>query len=265
MAEPDTKPSVPTSGQILGALVASLGIQDKSLNSKTAWRLFSGSPARIVKPSSKRRIFDALARKVVEAGLLQIRETPSRGVISPVALVALLEFHAARWDEFRAFLHPRTSKFERKNHPVVWTAYLRLLAIDLAIRTAAHLHLSEAQLDCLEMIDSLGSKTRGRFLNGKRQEVDLTREALAEEVGVSGNTVDSWMYGNSRPSDTNILKIAGAFAQATNGADLSLSSADLRRLYWLSDIIILLEHHVGAERVSEVIEHFRSYCEQSYS
>ena len=265
MAEPDRKPSVPTSGQILGALVASLGIQDKSLNSKTAWRLFSGSPARIVKPSSKRRIFDALARKVVEAGLLQFRETPSRGVISPSTLAVLLEFHADRWDEFRAFLHPRTSKLERKNHPVVWTAYLRLLAIDLAIRTAAYLHLAEARHHSLEMIGSLESNTRGRFLNGRRQEAGLTREVLAEEVGVSVNTVDSWMYGNSRPSDTNILKIAGAFTRATGGADPSLSVAELRRFYWLSDIITVLEHHVGAERVSEVIDRFRSYCEQSYS
>ena len=265
MGEPDTKPSLPTSGQILGALISNLGIQDKRLNSKTAWRLFSGSVARIVKPASRRKIVDAFARKVVEAGLLQILEGPSGKPISPGALASLLEWHANRWDEFRAFLHPRTSKLESRNHPVVWAAYLRLLAIDLAIRTAAYIHLAGVPPNSLEVIDLLGSDTRGQYLNRKRQEAGLTREEFAEEARVSVNTVDSWMYGNSRPSDANILEIAGALTRATGGEDPSLSAADLRRFYWLSDIVIQLERHVGAERVTEVTSHLRSYSEQSYS
>ena len=49
MTEREVTPNLPTSGQIIGALVAKLGIKHPVLQSRTARRYFAADPERLVK------------------------------------------------------------------------------------------------------------------------------------------------------------------------------------------------------------------------
>ena len=57
----EVTPSLPTSGQILGVLVRSLGISHPNLGDKTAQRYFSGHLGSRVKESSRDKIIAALS------------------------------------------------------------------------------------------------------------------------------------------------------------------------------------------------------------
>ena len=69
VSEREVAPQVPTSGQILGQLVKSLGIDHPKLQSKTAIRYFSGHLEDRVKESSRTEIIKAIAETLVEQGV----------------------------------------------------------------------------------------------------------------------------------------------------------------------------------------------------
>ena len=101
----EAAPGLPTSGQILGVLVRSLGITHPHLGDKTAQRFFSGRLRDRVMESSRTRIIDAVSENMAAA----LFANPTAGddeedASSPSGLSLLLEWHAATWDQFRAFL-----------------------------------------------------------------------------------------------------------------------------------------------------------------
>ena len=61
---------LPTSGQILGALVTTLGIKHPELYSRTARRYFSGDSERLVKDSSRENIIQSIAEALIDAGFV---------------------------------------------------------------------------------------------------------------------------------------------------------------------------------------------------
>ena len=197
MTEREKKPRLPTSGQILGALVAKLGITHAELQSRTARRYFSADLEYLVKDSSRERIIGAIAEVLTDSGLVaspQVGEDDYK----QSALASMLQWHADHWDLLRSFIRRRTMSVLPSHLPKVWEAYVRLTIIDLALRVSAHLHLAGSSPAALDFLGWTSRTTRGDFLNQKRQQTSLSLEELAEAVGVNDNTVDAWMYAVSR-------------------------------------------------------------------
>ena len=110
-AKREDAPGLPTSGQILGVLVRSLGIIHPHPGDKTVQRYFSGRLQDRVLESSRSRIFGAILENMAAALFTNpIAEDDEEVPSSPVALSTLLDWHACTWDLFRAFLLPRVMR-----------------------------------------------------------------------------------------------------------------------------------------------------------
>ena len=260
MTKREVTPRLPTSGQVIGSLVARLGIKHPKLQSRTARRYFSADPEQLVKDSSKEEIIGAIAETLVNSGFVRYLRIKETNYEPAPALTAMLEWHAENWDLLRSFLSRRTMPVVPSRLPKVWEDYVRLAVIDLAIRVAAHLHLAGSSPAALGLLGSVSVSSRGAYLNRKRQQSRISLEGLAEAVGVTNNAVDAWMYHGARPSDGNILKIAEVLAGGIEGADAASITRELRALYWISDVAGMLAEHIGNEATSESIGRLHRYA-----
>ena len=263
MTERDVTPRLPTSGQILGALVTRLGIRHPELQSRTARRYFSADLEHLVKDSSREEITGAIAEVLTYSGLVaspQVEVDDYR----QSALASMLRWHADHWDLLRSFIRRRTSRVLPSNLPRVWEAYVRLAIIDLALRVSAHLRLAGSSPAALDFLAWSSYAARGDFLNLKRQQTSLSLEEFAEAVCVTDNTVDAWMYHGARPSSDNLAKIAETLADEIEGSSAADIGLELRALYWVSDIAALLSEHIGDRATDDAIEQLRRYAEATY-
>ena len=263
MTEREVSPQLPTSGQILGAVVGRLGIRHAELQNRTARRYFSGDLEHLVKESSRDKIIGAIAEVLTGSGLVpspQVKVDDYR----QSALAAMLNWHADHWDLLRSFIRRRTMKVLPSNLPKVWEAYVRLAIIDLALRVSAHLHLAGSSPAALDFLRWTNHRTRGDFLNWKRQQTTLSLEGFAEAVGVTDNTVDAWMYQGVRPSSDNLAKIAKTLADETEGSSAAGIAMELQALYWVSDVTELLREHIGDRATDEAIGQLRRYAEATF-
>ena len=208
MPEREVTPQLPTSGQIIGALVTRLGVSHPVLRNRTARRYFAADPEQLVKDVSRTEVIGAIAEELTSSGLITSPETRENSYELSAALASMLRWHADDWDLFRSFIRRRTMSVLPGHLPRVWGAYVRLAVIDLAIRMSAHLHLAGATPAALDLLDSVSIGSRGDYLNRKRREAGVSLEGLAEAVGVTDNTVDAWMYHGARPSDDNLVRIS---------------------------------------------------------
>ena len=62
------------------------------------------------------------------------------------------------------------------------------------------------------VVDSSGWPAFGQFMGSRRQELRLTRGALAEAIGVSQGTIVAWELGHRVPGSTQLPKLAGALS-----------------------------------------------------
>ncbi|MCY4367575.1 MAG: hypothetical protein OXE17_15325, partial [Chloroflexi bacterium] len=264
MAEREVMPRLPTSGQIIGALVAKLDIKHPMLRNKTARRYFSGNTEHLVKDSTRENIIGAIAEVLTESGFIKSPQAGEDDYQPAPALASMLLWHADNWDLQRSFLRRRMTKVLPSKLPKVWEAFVRLAVIDLSLRVAAHLHLSGSSPAVLNLLNWASRKGRGDFLNVKRQNASLSLEDLAEAVGVYDNTVDAWMYHGARPSNDNLAKLSETLAVKIEGSNPSDISIELRALYWISDIAGLLAEHAGAEAVDDAIGRLHRYAGAAY-
>ena len=260
--EREGSPQLPTSGQILGVLVRNLGLNSPELRSKQAQRYFSGRNEIPVKESTLSKIVEAIADALGVLGLApprRVGKEPSASEITP-----WLEWQALRWDGLRTFLLPRMPRVYPSDIGAVWRTYVRLAAIDVALRIAAHLHIASAPLAVVEFLAWIGGNRRGAYLNELRKDAGVTVMRLAEAVKVDQNAVDRWMYENARPSDENVIKIGRALTwnEAHQRSDLMIR--DLRRLYWISDIAGVLGKHLGTDAVDDIAVRLHRYTSQTY-
>ena len=237
----EAAPGLPTSGQILGVLVRSLGITHPHLGDKTAQRFFSGRLRDRVMESSRARIIDAVSENMAAA----LFASPTAGDDEedssyPSGLSLLLEWHAATWDRFRAFLRPRVLRVYLENTARVWRAYIRLAAIDLALRAAAHLHIAGASPASLEFLEFASVGRRGEYLNGKRAGAGIPLIDFPEAAGVSDNAAQAWLYDGARPTDDHLTGIASALAPDVEADERNRLLRELRKLYWVSDVAEVL-------------------------
>ena len=264
MAEREVMPRLPTSGQIIGALVTKLDIKHPLLRSRTARRYFSGDAEHLVKDATRENIIGAIAEVLTESGFIKSPQAGEDDYQLAAALASMLKWHADNWDLQRSFLRRRMTKVLPSNLPKVWGAFVRLAVIDLSLRVAAHLHLSGSSPAALDLLDWASRTTRGNFLNGKRQHASLSLEDFAEVVGVDDNTVDAWMYHGARPFNDNLAKLAETLAVKIEGLNPSDIALELRALYWISDVAGLLDEHVGHDAVVEAIGRLHRYSEATY-
>lgn len=263
MAEREVTPRLPTSGQILGALVSRLGIKHPRLQNRTARRYFAGDPDRLVKNSTREEIIGAIAEVLTDSGFVEPSQEREANYKSAPILASMLLWHADHWDLTRSFLRRRTTGVLPGNLSKVWEAYVRLAVVDLALRVAAHLHLAGSSPSALDFLGHIDQKGRGDYLNEKRRQAGLTLEDLAAKVEVDDHTVDSWMYKGTRPTDDHVSKTAEVMAKA-EGSMTSVIALELRALYWASDVAALLSEHIGSQAVDDSIGRLHLYAESTY-
>ena len=264
MAEREAVPRLPTSGQIIGALVTRLGIRHPVLQGRSARRYFSGDPEDLVTESTRMEIIAAIAEVLTESGLINSPQAGEDDYLLAPTLASMLQWHADNWDLQRSFLRRRMTKVLPSKLPKVWRAFVRLAVIDLSLRIAAHLHLSGSLPTVLNLLNWASRTGRGDFLNVKRQNASLSLEDLVEEVGVDDNTVDAWMYRGARPSNDNLANLACILADKIEGSNPSDIALELRSLYWVSDVAALLAEHAGAEAVDDAIGRLHRYADAAY-
>ena len=261
MTEREVLPELPTSGQILGALVGRLGIKHQALRDRTARRYFAADPERLVKDSSRDKIIAAIAEVLTDSGFVSSHQVREDNFALAPTLASMLLWQADNWDLVRSFMRRRTMRVLPSSLPKVWEAYVRLASIDLALRVAAHLHLAGSSPAALDFLVSATRGGRADYLNRKRQRAGLTLEDLAEEVAVDDHTIDAWMYRGARPSDDNLTKTAAVLADRIEGSNASDIELELRSLYWVSDVVGMLAKHIGDEAVEDAIGRLHKYAE----
>ena len=265
VASGEAAPGLPTSGQILGVLVRSLGITHPHLGDKTAQRFFSGRLRDRVMESSRTRIIDAVSENMAAA----LFASPTAGddeeeASSPSGLSLLLEWHAATWDQFRAFLRPRVLRVYPENMGRVWRAYVRLAAIDLALRAAAHLHIARASPVSLGFLEFASAGRRGEYLNGKRADAGIPLDDFAEAAGVTDNAAQAWLYDGARPTDDHLAGIALALASDVEADERNRLLRELRRRYWVSDVAEVLGGFIGIDAMDEIMGRLHRYASRLY-
>ncbi len=273
----DVAPVPPTSGQVIGAIVRRLGIKEPALSTKNAQRYFRGAGGGAgLKDSSLEEIFRALARVLIETGLIPAAQEAGDAAIERV--IFALKFNVRGWDEFVAKMRRRAGIVDRANLPVVWAAYIRLAAIDIAVRIGAGMRVLDIPLGDLESMEYLDRSKRGALLNWMRRDVKrdqkanqdslsyelLTVEGFVEATGVDKNTVAGWLYDGARPSDANLKTIASAMAKVIGREYERFMLGRLRQFYWLSDMVELVQSIIGTEQTNEIVAHLRRYSELSF-
>ena len=265
MTEPDVELQLPTSGQVLGVLVKSLGIKHSWLRSKTARRYFSGSLDDRVSESSRAKTIGAIADVLVDLGL---EKSPGSGEYTQPdssTLADIIDWYTVGWDQLRAFLRPRMTRVEPRHLTLVWQTYLRLCAIDLALRVAAHIHLAGASPSALDFLDWTGVDRRGAYLNKRRSEAGLSLDCFAELADVYNSTVEAWLYHGVRPSNERLVRIAKALGPKGESAEWHEIARELRRLYWTSDVAGVVEEFIGTEAATQIIGRMGRYASLLYS
>ena len=263
--ELEVAPTLPTSGQILGVLVRSLGIRHPKLQDRTASRYFSGRLEERVKESSRAEIIEAVADALVEVGLFMAPQGRAAGSSASSDIVNIIDWHASTWDWTRSFLRPRMARVLPSHLAEVWRTYFRLTVIDLSLRVAAHIHLTGTSPAALDFLEAANMERRGRYLNDKRKEVGVTLNCLVNSAGWSRNTVDAWLYKGVRPSDDNLVRIVSTLSQSSDPCESDRILQELRRLYWASDLAKILEDLIGPDDVRDLLSHLRRYTSQLYS
>ncbi len=204
--ELEVLPQLPTSRQILGTLVKSLGVNDPRLQPRTDRRYFSGHLQDRVKDSSRDEIIEASSDALSELGFGLPTHSASEPSSASAEVAKALCWHAAWWDQFRAFLKPRMLRVYPRHLPDVWQTYSRLAAIDMAVRVAAHLHLTGASPTTLDFLDWASVNRRADYLNRMRGDAGVSLNRFAESVGANDNSVEARLYHGLRPSDQNLAR-----------------------------------------------------------
>ena len=262
MHEREVAPQLPSSGKILGILVRSLGIRHPGLQNKNASRYFSGILENRVSESSRMEVIEAVADALVEAGLFTVPTGRAGASSASPDIAQIIHWHAVTWDHTRSFLRPGMARVFPSHLPLIWRGYIRIAIIDLALRIAAHLHLTGTSPDVLDFLEATSNERRSRYLNDMRKEAGVTLESLRSSAKVTRNTVDAWMYNGVRPNDENLRRIATALSQNDGGSEPSQVLQELRRLYWVSDLVKILEELIGPEDVADLLSHLRRYTSQ---
>jgi transcriptional regulator with XRE-family HTH domain len=93
------------------------------------------------------------------------------------------------------------------------------------------------------VVDTTGWPPFGQFVGARRQELRLSRGALADTLGVSRGTIGAWELGYRVPGTTQLPRLAAALSVDT----ASLASALPRRapVSTLGELILARQRELG--------------------
>ena len=218
-----TSYKAPLSGRIIGAVIKELALQNEVLKSKTAKRYFSGER---VKDDSKAEIFSAIGKALVDHHIIPPSTFLEREVLPIERAISLgITCHAHQWDQLVGYMRSTSTPVDRPDLAAI--SYLRLAVIDLALRASAVLWLADVctpqEGTPLWVKKRGGSKYLRQLLDKCKEGSRPTRDELAERIDVSNNTIDNWLDINTRPSWSNIRKIAEELAPLIADLDAATS------------------------------------------
>lgn len=243
-----TRQDLPTSGQILGEIIIALNIRDEALTNRTAKRYFSG---KIVSEYSMEAIYMALGNALVRDGIVPVPPLFSQnGADFAPVLAATCARMCIKWDSLRSTIQNRSALILELEHAV--EQFMRLVAIDLALRLFALLRLCEIEPPCPQTPQWAMKNGFGLKLRQLIAECGLTRQQFAARLGMSETSVDNWLDGNVLPTEENVAKIARVISDFDEDYVESNLYAELRRDYSLSYLSNILATLIGREAVIEI-------------
>ena len=249
----ESKPfRAPFSGQVIGFVARRLGLEISRYN-KNASRYFNG---RQVSDRARNEIIASLARDLVEQGILPELTVPNYdGLQFADQLGHAIALHAGEWDSLVGEMRGASAPVDRPD--LAGAAYLRLAAVDIAVRYAGLLCLTGLPAPSEgtpPWVSEHGGSWYLRDLMRRCGTDAPTRADLARTLGVWTNTVDGWLDSNVRPRSYHLDEIGEALAPCIDGMDAREVAGGLRLHYGLSDMCADLERHIGREAVVETFE-----------
>ncbi len=240
----------PVSGVLLGSLVEVLALRQTKagakLNGSTPRRLFRGEG---IKDDSRRETVAMIAAALVELGL----GLPPLGLPDDVrpreVLVGWLEACALRWDQLAGAVRSDSCVVLEWTEPVA--AFLRLVAVDMAVRHAAMLLLGGLPAPPEGVPDWARERGGGLLARALTKQTSLTRDALAAAVEVSPTTIDAWLGGTARPTDANLDDLAFVLSNHGVGTQEDVL-ARLRRHAALAVLVDQFGRYAPRERLEEI-------------
>lgn len=209
------------------------------MKSKTAQRFFAGMP---VSDGSRIELFLAIGDLLVESGV-----SPAAFLVWRPDLAVALEHAAMRWDRQLATTQSRSAAAGGER-PLVEQA-LRLAVVDLAVRAFGVLRLAGAPPPGNRTPKWAVSNGGGLYLRELASRANVTRAALAERLGVSGNAVDNWFDGVNRPNQTNLRMLVRELA---GPGDVARLEQDVGRCFALSALAEVLAATLGWDCVTDL-------------
>lgn len=227
-----------------------MGLGSQVFSNRTAIRFFNGE-----------RIHDELALDILK----EFAEGLVDGHIIPIPqklesekkfqelVYQVVKRCSERWDQIVG--HMRSMSFPVTRKDLAPLPYLRLAIIDLSFRIVGILRLNgiNEYPDKLPIWAEEGGNSK--FLKNTLDNLGdarPTRENIHDDVGVSDNTVDSWIDKGIRPSDTHLSKLAQMLGERLEGTMTEELLGSLRRQYLLSSLVEKLTSQVGHEAVEDL-------------
>ncbi len=176
---------------------------------KTAQRYFAGER---IEPETG----DAILAALVDAAIphqLRVESDPDGGGRSlRHHVLDGLRYYARRWDRFVADVN--TGVYPVTSPADLPIPVLRLVVLDVGLRHGCWLALQEVLGRTPPPVPPswLDSRSLRTLMDELREEGDLTVEELADRVGVSAQTIESWRGGASLPTNEHIEQLAKALS-----------------------------------------------------
>ena len=234
------------SGRIIGAVVKVFNLDQGVLSQRTARRFFNG---RSVSDPSRKEILDAIAKSLIELGLV-----PNSGMLTgevdrvEAGIADAISLASERWDRLMARIQSRSSVINDRQHAA--ERFLRLVVVDLSLRVFALLRLSGEKPSRPGTPLWAESNGGGKLLRQLVNEAGLTRHQLAARVGVSYTSVDNWLDGIHRPEPEHVSALAAALAP--RDPDSKALEQEINRAFIFAHIASLLEPWIGREDIVEL-------------
>lgn len=262
--------SPPLSGAILGLVVDVLDLRrwdrHRALASRNARRYLSGER---VGAEAEMQVQRAIAEAVVASELVpatlrlsdvfpkvpaEIDHVPATAVVQ-----VLVGQSAKTWDGLAGALHRCTAPVAFPRHAA--GACLRLIAIDLAVRTTALLWLM-GEVEERPVPDFWTTPDGiGKWLRTMVAASGQTRDGLAKTLSVPPNTLDGWLDEGVKPSFQNMEGLARAFSGRGVGDRITLLRR-LRLAFAARDIFGQIEAAIGHPQALGICQRVAFYANE---
>jgi hypothetical protein len=228
------------SGISIGAVVEALGLG--GLDEPVARGWFLG---QAIGETERRAVADVIARALVAAGIRLAPSVESLELDEPEGLRDVILHHADAWEALRAELDRNALAVDAEDGPWLAFAFLRLVAIDLAIRGAAAGVLAQRATAYDESgglprgYDELVAQARAALERPRRPEDERAELGDQLEAGLLRvlELGEQALAGPRAPSRAELLELVqrGTRASAAAGLLARLWAAELDPL-WAADL-----------------------------